>query len=370
MLSGTVTIHRLLSAMGKLDASDLHIKVGIPPTFRVGGELRSSNAEPLSADEADHLLDPVVPATLHEKYRQFGSLDFAVHHEGDRFRINMFRAGGHTHAAIRRVKARVPSFEALNLPPIYRKLAEETTEGLVIVCGVTGCGKSTTTAAMIDHVNTLRHEHIVTIEDPVEFVFEPKKSIISQREVGIDVPDFPTAMRAVVREDPDVIFVGEMRDRETITAGLQAAETGHLVFATLHTADAAQSIPRLMEFFPEAEREFMRGGLASSLRAVCAQRLLPALDDAGVVPATEVLLTSPSVRDAIREHRDEDLAGIIASSRGEGMHSFTQSLAGLVQAERVDLHTAMDHSPNRNALDSLLKGVEVKASGLVGRGRG
>lgn len=369
MLSGTVTIHRLLSAMGKLDASDLHIKVGIPPTFRVGGELRASNADPISADEADHLLDPVVPASLHEQFQQQGSLDFAVHHGGERFRINMFRAGGHTHAAIRRVRTTVPTFEALNLPPIYRTLAEETTEGLVIVCGVTGCGKSTTLAAMIDHVNSLRHEHIVTIEDPVEFVFEPRHSIISQREVGIDVPDFPTAMRAVVREDPDVIFVGEMRDRETITAGLQAAETGHLVFATLHTADAAQSIPRLMEFFPESEREFMRGGLATSLRAVCAQRLLPSLEG-GVVPATEVLLTSPSVRDAIREHRDEDLSGIIAASRGEGMHSFTQSLAQLVQQERVDLHTAMDHAPNRNALDSLLKGVEVKASGLVGRGRG
>ena len=373
MIDGTVTIERLLGSMGRLDASDLHIKVGAPPVYRVNGSLRPIDSPALTEDEADHLLDPIVTDALRARYVEAGAVDFAHHTpDGDRFRINMFRSGNHTHAAIRRVKAEIPDFEQLQLPPIYRELSEKTHEGMIIICGVTGCGKSTTLAAMIDYVNQNRDVNIIAIEDPIEYRFIPKLSIISQREVGIDVPDFPTAMRSVVRQDPDVIFIGEMRDHETILAAIQAAETGHLVFATLHTADTMQSFGRLLEFFPPEEREFVRSSMANSLRAICAQRLLPALKsfETGVVPATEVLVVNSVVKEKIRESEDADLPSIIASSGGEGMHSFTQSLAELVEKEAVDLQTALGYAPNRQALSSILKGVEVKAQTLVGRIKG
>jgi len=368
-MSAGYTINRLLAAMAEHNASDLHIKVGLPPVYRIGGKLHPIGSEPLSAPEADHMLDPIVPDAMRPTFEAGGNLDFATHlPDGDRFRVNMFRAGGHTHAAIRRVKAEIPTYDSLHLPAIYGEIVEKSHEGLVIVCGVTGCGKSTTLAAMIEHINQTRSVNIITIEDPVEFRFTPAKAIISQREVGIDVADFPTAMRFVVRQDPDVIFIGEMRDRETLMSAIQAAETGHLVFATLHTADTMQSLGRILEFFPTEERDFIRMSLSNSLRAVCAQRLLPALDtfETSVVPATEVLLANSTVRELIRDARDADLPAVIASSRAEGMRTFNDSLAELVDSEAVDIQTALDYSPNRDALSSTLKGVQIKSDRLIG----
>lgn len=373
MLSGSLTIQRLLANMAKIDASDLHVKVGIPPTYRVGSRLRAVDADPLSEEEADHLLDPILTEHQRKQFGKDGNLDFAWHlPDGDRFRVNMFRSGSHVHAAIRRVKAAVPTYESLHLPPIYDQLVERTSEGLVLVVGVTGSGKSSTLAAMVDHVNATRDMNIITIEDPVEYRFPPKKSIVSQREIGIDVKDFPTAMRFVIRQDPDAILVGEMRDHETVLSAIQAAETGHLVFATLHTADTMGAFTRMLEFFPPAERTFVRHSLAGTLKAICAQRLLPTVEgfESPVVPATEVLLNSPIVREKIREGEDSDLPAIVGSSKGEGMHSFTQSLAELVEKEWIDIQTAREYAPNREALDSLLRGVEVKAASLVGRIRG
>lgn len=370
MITGSLTIQRLLANMGRIDASDLHIKVGIPPTYRVGGRLRPVDAEPLTEDDADHLLDPILSEHQRGRFERDGNLDFAWHlPDGDRFRINMFKAGAHVHAAIRRVKAAVPTYASLHLPPVYDKLVERTSEGLVMVVGVTGSGKSSTLAAMVDHVNATRGVNIITVEDPVEYRFTAKKSIVSQREIGIDVVDFPTAMRYVVRQDPDVILVGEMRDHDTVLSAIQAAETGHLVFATLHTADTMGAFARMLEFFPPEERTFIRHSLAGSLKAICAQRLLPAVEgfESSVVPATEVLLNSPVVREKIRDGEDADLPAVINSSRGEGMHSFTQSLAELVEKEWVDIQTAREFAPNREALDSILRGVEVKAQSLVGR---
>ncbi len=370
MIQGSLTIQRLLGAMGKLDASDLHLKVGLPPTYRVGGHLKPIDAEALSEDEADHILDPVLTDAQRARFAADGNLDFAWYlPTGDRFRINMFRSGNHVHAAIRRVKAEIPTYESLHLPPVYNKLVERTFEGLVLVVGVTGSGKSSTLAAMLDHVNQTRDENIITIEDPIEYRFTPKRSIISQREIGIDVKDFHTALRFVVRQDPDVIFIGEMRDAETVLAAIQAAETGHLVFATLHTQDVMLAMARMLEFFPPSEREFIRSSIANTLKAICAQRLLPAAEGfAGkVVPATEVLLSSPTVREKLREGEDRDLPAIINASRSEGMRSFTTSLAELVESEAVTLQTAREFAPNREALESLLKGVEVKAQTLVSR---
>jgi twitching motility protein PilT len=225
---------------------------------------------------------------------------------------------------------------------------------------------------MVEQINQTEDVNIITIEDPVEYRFLPKMAIISQREVGIDVESFKTALRFVVRQDPDVIFIGEMRDAETVLAAIQAAETGHLVFATLHTADTMQSLARMLEFFPPSERDFVRTSLANTLRAICAQKLIPALPDFGskIVPACEVLLNNPVVREKIREGEDHDLPAIVSQSRADGMRSFTTSLAELVETEAIDLQTARGFAPNRDALDSMIKGVEVKAATLVHRIKG
>ena len=243
----------------------------------------------------------------------------------------------------------------------------------MLIVGTTGCGKSSTLAAMVDHVNRTRAENIITVEDPVEYRFEPKLSIISQREIGIDVEDFHTALRYVVRQDPNVILIGEMRDQETVLSAIQAAETGHLVFATLHTGDTMGAFGRMLEFFPQDERAFVRGSLAGTLKAICAQRLIAANEDVAgnkVVPACEVLLTSPTVRELIRDERDTDLPAVVGNSKSEGMQSFTQALTELVEKEWIDMQTAMDYAPNVDALKSMLKGVQVKAATLVGRLKG
>lgn len=368
-LPGTVV--PLLEAMKQLEASDLHLKSGLPPVYRVAGELRRTDMEPLrvDSDQVLELMRPILPPARFAIYEERGSLDFAFHlPDGDRFRINVLRAGGLMHAAIRRVKAVIPKFEEINLPPIYRKLAEETNEGIILVCGVTGSGKSTTMAAMIDHINEIRADHIISIEDPVEYVFRPKKSIISQREIGLDLPSFADGLRAAVREDPDTIFVGELRDRETVLAALQAAETGHLVFGTLHTADTMQSLTRMLEFFPREQHGFVRSAIANTTRAITAQRLIPAIDPKiGRVPATEILLGESIVAEKIREGEDADLPAIIQGSKQAGMHDFTSSLAELVEAGLVYLDTAMEYAPNREALRGRVRGIKVSAQTLVHR---
>lgn len=371
MLPGTVSIQRLLSSMRKLDASDLHIKVGLPPYYRIGGVLKHVPGEALTPGEAKHLIDPLLSDAIRERYEQFGNIDFAVNMgDGERFRVNLFKAGGYTHAAIRRVKGDIPSFTDLHLPPVYAKIVESVREGLVLVVGTTGCGKSSTLAAMLEHINQSRAEHIISVEDPVEYRFVPSRSIISQRELGIDVSDYATALRYIVREDPDIIFIGELRDRDTIMAAIQAAETGHLVFASMHTADSTQAFSRMLEFFPPDERSFIRGALANTLQAICAQRLLPTLDDVSfrLVPATEVLLGNHVVREKIRDGLECDFATII-STREDGMHNFTQSLADLVRREWVPMSLAMDYAPNRELLAGMLKGMEVKVTTVLNRVR-
>jgi twitching motility protein PilT len=253
-------IEQLLAAMKTHGASDLHLKAGVAPTYRVGGILRTVNLPAMSGEEIDLCMTPIIPEGRRAEFDARGDLDFAAElPDGDRFRINIFRAAGKMNAAIRRLNAAIPSFEELHLPPIYRKLAETTNEGLVLVSGVTGSGKSTTLAAMIEHINANRHENIVTIEDPIEFCFKSKKSIISQREIGIDIPDYGEGLKYIVRQDPDTIFIGEMRDKFTMTAALQAAETGHLVFGSLHSADAMQTFARILEFFPRPDCRIVCG---------------------------------------------------------------------------------------------------------------
>ena len=381
------TMESLLRNMKKVDASDLHLKVGMPPVFRVGGDLRMPQGlEPLKADDTRALMSQIMTEQMLERFDGQGDLDFSTFLDDDaqdedtpahmkrreRFRCNVFRAGGGMHAAIRRVKPDIPTFESLRLPPTYQKLSDETMEGLILVVGVTGSGKSTTLACMLERINETRAVNIVTVEDPVEFNINPRMSIVSQREIGVDVPDYPSALKYIVRQDPDVIFIGELRDHGTVHAAIQAAETGHLVFGSLHSADTVQAFTRLVEFFPQHEHAFIRSALAGSLKAVCAQRLLPATPESGlgVVPATEVLISNSSVAEMIREGEDSSIPMVINASKQAGMHSFAHALVDLVEHDLVTMTTALEYAPNREALSSMLKGVQVKSSMLTGKIRG
>ncbi|TWU24798.1 type IV pilus twitching motility protein PilT [Bythopirellula polymerisocia] len=362
-------IQKLLTFVSEHEASDLHLKVGYPPYVRIGGHLRKLQLPELpDASYLDGMFKSMVP---HDRWRDFenkGSVDFsAAHHTGDRFRINLFRSRGEIHAAIRRVQAKILNFNDLNLPDVYRKMITETSEGLVLVCGVTGSGKSSTLAAMLEHINLNRSMHIITIEDPIEFAFHGKKSIISQREVGLDVPNFQDAMRVVVRQDPDVILIGEMRDRETMLAAIQAAETGHLVMGSLHCADAQLSFSRILEFFERSEHSFIRSSLSNSLKAIMCQRLLPALEEGRRYPATEVLLINSIVKDKILHEEDEDLPALLHQCRAEGMREYTHSLCELVLSEKISRVVALDAAPNREALLSALKGIDSASSGIISR---
>lgn len=361
----------LLEKMRELQASDLHLKTGIPPVYRVGGELRRTALPVIEVNSRliEKLMDPIIPPARKHVYDENGGLDFAYNlPNGDRFRINILRSCDQMHAAIRRVKGVIPGFDELHLPPIYRKLSDTAGEGIIIVCGVTGCGKSTTQAAMIDHINETQALNIVSIEDPIEYTFAPKKSIVSQREIGLDVNAFADALRSAVRQDPDVIFIGELRDRETLLAALQAAETGHLVFCTLHTADTMQALSRMLEFFPPDQHTFIRSSLSNGLKAIMAQRLLPSIDpNISRVPACEVLLGEGIVKEKIREAADTDLPEIIAGAKHSGMCNFTMSLADLVEQGLVFTDVAMEYAPNREALKGMMQGIKTSAQTLVHR---
>ena len=358
---------RLLSFLGQFEASDLHLKVGYPPYVRIGGHLRKLDLPPIPDTVCVHeMIKPLAPENRWRDFETQGALDFSAADEaGDRYRINIFRSQGDIHVAVRRVQAKILDFNELNLPDIYRDMISNTMDGLILVCGVTGSGKSSTLAAMIEYINQHRSLHIITIEDPIEFAFHGKKSIISQREIGLDVPTFAAALRFVVRQDPDCILIGEMRDRETMLAAIQAAETGHLVMGSLHCADARISFARILEFFDRSEHSFIRSSLATSLRAIMCQRLIPGVQSGKRFPATEVLLANSIVRQKISHEEDEDLPAILHQCRDEGMRDYTHSLCELVNQDKILRTVAMDYAPSRESLASALKGIDTSAASIL-----
>jgi twitching motility protein PilT len=362
----TPEIEKLFRAAIKADASDLHLKVGMVPKFRIHGKLVSTTGEVMTEQRAETLIFEIMSEEQKQYFMENGSLDFAFQvGDMDRFRINAFRQRGFMSLAARHISGRIPEFETLHLPPIVEKIAEHH-DGLVLVTGPTGCGKTTTIASMIDHINRSRACHIVTVEDPIEFLHVDKKAIVSQREIGIDVPDYEDALRSMMRMDPDVVMIGEMRDNETLTAAMRAAETGHLVFATLHANNASQTIQRILDLFPQEERDLARQTFAMTIRAVVSQMLLPGIrPEAKRIPTVEILIRTPIVRKLIAEKRENDIPTAIRAGEGEGMQDFTDSLRKLVQEEWIDLKLARQYAPSVEELDMALKGIRSAAAGIM-----
>ncbi len=363
-------IDKLFRSLVRHQGSDLHLKVGLPPYIRVAGDLRPLNRDPIDDEEMIRLVFPMMNERARRLFDENGGADFAYTVDVDgkmwRFRVNVFQQMGHVGLVARRVNNVIPSFEQLHLPPVLEKLCTYH-QGMILLAGITGSGKSTTIAAMLDYINHRYRKHILTLEDPIEFVFTEDKCIINQREIGQDVKDFMVGMKHAVREDPDVILVGEMRDRETFETAIQAAETGHLVFGTIHANTAPSTIGRILDLFPEGMHQAVRSAIVFNMKAIIAQKLLPSIKP-GVqrVPTCEIMIFNPMVKKLILERQDEKLADAIRVGASEGMQDFTMSLKDLVEKQLIDRQTAFEWAPNPEALKMALKGIQVKESGMVG----
>ena len=356
--STTPRLHKFLRAMVKEGASDLHFQANCVPYIRTRSDILPVRGAPVSSDEMLAMVREVLTERQMSLFLENGSVDVAQQLEdSDRFRINVYRQRGEVSIAVRRVSREIPSFEQLNLPPGIARIAEYHA-GLVLLAGITGSGKSTTIAAALENINENRRCHIVTIEDPIEYLYTNKKALVNQREIGIDVPNFPSALKYLMREDPDVVLIGEMRDRETFQAALSAAETGHLVFGTVHASNASSTVGRILDMYPPESRELVRQSLTFNLKAIVVQKLLPCLvEGIDVVPAVEMLLVNAVVRKLISEGRDAELSDVIRASEREGMLDFNKSLLQLVENERVDPKLAYEASPNADGLRMMLKGI-------------
>ena len=347
-------------------ASDLHLKVGQPLKLRLFGKLKNTTGEIMTAERMEQLAFEILTPAQKESFLEHGTVDFAHEIDGEhRFRMNLFRQRGMVSLAARCVNTVIPPFEDLHLPKVLESICQSR-QGLVLVVGPTGCGKTTTIASMIDYINRTESCHIVTVEDPIEYLFKDRKAIVSQREIGIDTKDFDEALTFLMRQDPDVVFVGEMRDARTVAAGMRATETGHLVFGTMHSANASQAVHRLLDLFPHDERDLIRQALALAVRAIVSQVLLPCLKE-GVdrVPAVEILIANASTRKLIAEDREVDLPSVIRSSQGEGMQDLTYNLCELIKDGMVDPKDAYKYAPNKEELRMALKGIKSTVSGIL-----
>jgi twitching motility protein PilT len=357
----TPSIVPLLHALVELQASDLHVKVGSPPRLRVDGRLRRLQAEPLRPEDTDAMVNEIMRPDLVGQFAATNEADFAYAIAGvGRFRVNAFRQRGSVGLVIRRVAFGAVSLGDLALPEVVGKLALEP-RGLVLVTGPTGSGKTTTLAAMIDHINSNREVHIVTIEDPIEVIHADKLGMINQREVPLDTASFAAALRAAMRQDPDVILVGEMRDTATVEAALSAAETGHFVMSTLHTSDAAETVNRVIDFFPPHEQKQVRLALAGSLRGIICQRLLPRADGRGRCVVMEVAVVTGRIADAIADpDKTAQITDIIREGGFYGMQTFDQHLVELISDGVVTIEEAQHASSNPHDLQ-----VELRRRGLL-----
>jgi twitching motility protein PilT len=361
----TELINKFLIGMVDHTASDLHLRAGMPAVYRIDGNLVAADKHRLSPELAKEALFLMINNRQQKVFELRHEVDFsfAVPHVG-RFRGNAFRQRGSVAVVLRQIPTQIPGFDELKLPPVMKKFCQ-LSRGLVLICGPTGSGKSTSLAAMIDFINHERAEHIVTIEDPIEFLYKDKKSIVSQRELGTDTLSFGEALKHVLRQDPDVILLGEMRDLETTQTAITAAQTGHLVLSTLHTTDAVQTINRIVDLYPPHQQSQVRFQLADVLKGVVCQRLIPHASGKGRIPASEVLVVTALVRKAIADNQMQDVNDAIRQGQYYGMQSFHQALLKAYQTGEIKLEEALDAASNPEELMMAIRGITSGTEGAA-----
>jgi twitching motility protein PilT len=362
-------VDKIFRALVKLQGSDLHMKVGQSPIVRVNGTLKPLNRPPIENEEMVRLLVPMMDERARRIFEEDGGADFAYVVEVDgvswRFRVNMLKQLGKIGLVARRVNNYIPPFKGLYLPQAIDTLCHYD-QGMILLAGVTGSGKSTTIGSMLNHINSIYSKHILTLEDPIEFVFTEDKGLINQREIGMDVKDFEIGMKHAVREDPDIILVGEMRDQETFMTAIHAAETGHLVFGTIHASSAATTIGRILDLFPEEMHGAIRSAIAFNMKGIVAQKLLKSIKPGvGRVPTVEIMTFTPMIQKLVLEGHDNKLPDAIRIGAAEGMQDFTMSLKNLIDQELIDRPTAFAVAPNKDALKMALKGISVSQPGII-----
>lgn len=348
--------NKILSIAVQGGASDVHIKVGTPVIFRIHGALVPIEAPTPTEEWLNNIVEKVVPKHAAKRLEADREVDFSYYSPGvGRFRTNVFQQRGQWCLAMRYVKTNIPSFEELGLLPVIKDIALSP-RGIVLVSGSTGCGKSTTLAAMIQHINATQKKHIITLEDPIEFVFDDNQSVIEQREIGLDTLSFREGLKHILRQDPDIIMIGEMRDAISFQAAMSAADTGHLVLSTLHTTNAAQSVTRILDFFKADEREQIRRQIAGTLQAVICQRMVNTIAG-GVTPALEIMINTGTVKKLIEENRLDKLGAAIETGTDDGMQNFNQALFQLVKDRKVSEKEALAKATNAQALEMNFKGI-------------
>jgi len=348
--------HRILHTAIEGGASDVHLKIGGPVVFRINRQLIAIEAPTPTEEWLNKIVETIVPRHARQRLEEDREVDFSYHVPSiGRFRTNVFQQKGQWCLSMRYVKIRVPSFEELGLLPVLKQIAESP-RGIVLVSGSTGCGKSTTLAAMVEHINANFKKHLITLEDPIEYVFEDNQSVIEQREIGLDSLSFEMGLKHILRQDPDIIMIGEMRDAVSFMAAINAADTGHLVLSTLHTTNASQAIGRILDFFKPDERDQVRRQLAATLQAVVCQRMVTKIGG-GVMPALEIMINTPTVRKMLEENRLEKLAAAIETGVDDGMQTFNQALFNLVKERKVTEKEALAKATNPQALEMNFKGI-------------